>query len=181
MTFYYFAYGSNMLTTRLKPRCPGAIPLGRADADGSVVEFSKPSIDRSGKATLRQAAGGQTTGVLFEIPKAELGLLDSHEGVGSGYERPDAFPVRLVDSGEIIQATAYLATSPDSSLRPYDWYLALVIAGAYEHGLGDDYLAALRCVDYVPDPDDSRGTRAEAIEALTAAGFAEYRKLLSQV
>lgn len=181
MTFFYFAYGSNMLTTRLKSRCPGAIPLGRADADGSIVEFSKPSIDKSGKATLRLAAGGQTTGVLFEIPIAELDQLDSHEGVGSGYERSDAFPVCLVDSGETIQATAYLATSPDSSLRPYDWYLALVIAGACEHGLGDDYLATLRRVACMPDPDDSRRTRAEAMEALTAAGFAEYRRLLSQV
>ena len=181
MTFYYFAYGSNMLTTRLKPRCPGVILVGRADAGDTVVEFSKPSIDRSGKATLRQAAGGRAAGVLFEIPKSELGLLDSHEGVGSGYERRDAFPVRLVDGGEIIQAAAYLATSPDSSLRPYDWYLALVIAGAQEHGLGDDYLAALRRVAYLADPDDSRRTRAEAIDALTAAGFAEYRKLFSQV
>ena len=126
-------------------------------------------------------AGGRTAGVLFEIPKAELSLLDSHEGVGSGYERRDAFPVRLVDGGEVIQAAAYLATSPDSSLRPYDWYLALVIAGAYEHGLGSDYLAALRSVIHLPDPVDSRRTRAEAIEALTAAGFAEYRKLFSEV
>ena len=85
MTFYYFAYGSNMLTTRLKPRCPGAKRVGRADADGAVIEFSKPSIDGSGKATLRQAAGSRTAGVLFEIPIAELAQLDSHEGVGSGY------------------------------------------------------------------------------------------------
>ena len=181
MTFYYFAYGSNMLTVRLKPRCPGAVPLGRAHADSTVVEFSKASVDGSGKATLRQAAGGRTAGVLFEIPKAELGLLDCHEGVGSGYARRDAFSVRRVDGNEIIQAATYLARSPDSSLTPYDWYLALVIAGAHEHGLGDDYLAALRRVASMPDPDDGRRTRAEALEALTAAGFAVYRKLLSQV
>ena len=137
MTLYYFAYGSNMLTTRLKSRCPGAILVGRADADDTVIEFSKPSTDESGKATLRQADGGRTAGVLFEIPSAELGQLDSHEGVGSGYERRDAFLIRPVDSEDIIQAATYLATSRDSALKPYDWYLALVIAGAHEHKLGD--------------------------------------------
>ena len=181
MTFYYFAFGSNMLTTRLKARCAGAIPVGRAVADGTVIEFSKPSIDRSGKATLRREAGGRTVGVLFEIPIAELGQLDCHEGVANGYERRDAFPVRLVDDDEMVRAAAYLATSPNNSLKPYDWYLALVIAGAYEHGLGDDYLSELRRVAYMLDPNDSRRTRAEAIEALTAAGFAIYRKLLSEV
>ena len=115
MTFFYFAYGSNMLTTRLRSRCPGAILAGRADADGYAVEFSKPSKDKSGKATLRQAAGGRTAGVLFEIPEAELGLLDSHEGVGSGYERCDAFPVRLVDSGEVTQAAATLQHRPTAA------------------------------------------------------------------
>ena len=30
MMFYYFAYGSNMLTTRLTQRCPGAIVVGPA-------------------------------------------------------------------------------------------------------------------------------------------------------
>ena len=152
MTFYYFAYGSNMLTTRLKPRCPGTVLVGRADADGFVVEFSKRSIDGSGKAALREDTGGRASGVLFEIPKAELGLLDSHEGLGSGYDRHDSFAVRRAGSGEIVQAKTYLATATDSSLTPYDWYLALVIAGARENGLGKTCLEALRRVAYSADP-----------------------------
>ena len=181
MTFYYFAYGSNMLTTRLKSRCQGAVLVGRADADSTVIEFSKPSTDESGKATLRQAHGGRTAGVLFEIPTAELGQLDSHEGLGSGYQRRNAFPIRLVDSKEIISAVTYLATSRDSGLKPYDWYLALVIAGAHEHKLGDNYPAALQRVAWMPDPVSNRRTRTDAIEALAAAGFGDYRNLLTQV
>ena len=181
LTFYYFAYGSNMLTERLKARCPGATAAGRAIADGAVIEFSKRSKDGSGKATLRQEVRGQTAGVLFEIPTAELGALDSHEGVGKGYQRCDAFRVRRIDGDEIVLAVTYLATSTDSSLKPYDWYLALVIAGAHQHGHGDDYLRALRREPHLPDPNGSRKTRGEAIEALTAAGFGEYRKLLDQV
>ena len=51
-TFHYFAYGSNMLTARLKARCSGAELVGRAFADGWGIEFSKPGEDGSGKATL---------------------------------------------------------------------------------------------------------------------------------
>ena len=180
MTFRYFAYGSNMLTERLKARCPGAMAVGRAFADGAVIEFSKRSEDKSGKATLRNKTGGRTDGVLFEIPTAELCSLDRCEGRGKGYDRCDKFPVRLVDGDEIVPAVAYLATHTDSSLKPYDWYLALVIAGAREHALGDDHLAALRCVAYVRDLDNSRRARVEATKALTEAGFPEYRKLLRQ-
>ena len=179
MTFYYFAYGSNMLTTRLERRCPGAFLVGRAVAGDHVIEFSKPSIDKSGKATLRHTNGGRTSGFLFEIPITELGLLDECEGVGNGYARCDAFPVRLLDDGKILKATTYLATAPDSSLKPYDWYLALVIAGAQEHLLGGDYIAELRRVEFVPDPVLDRKTRLEAIDDLNAAEIADYRKVIS--
>ena len=181
VTFYYFAYGSNMLTTRLNSRCHGAVLVGRADADSTVIEFSKPSTDESGKATLRQADGGRTAGVLYEIPTEELRQLDFHEGVGSGYERRNAFPVRVVDGEQSIEAATYLATSRDSGLKPYDWYLALVIAGAQEHMLGDSYLAALRRVACMPDPVSNRRTRIDAIKALAAAGIGDYRNLLPQV
>ncbi len=180
MTFYYFAYGSNMLTERLKDsdRCPGATTVGRAFADDWGIEFSKLSQDESGKATLRQEVGRRTAGVLYEIPGTQRCVLDSAEG--DGYKRCDAFPVHRSDSDEIVQAVTYLAKSPQPNLKPYDWYLALVIAGARQHRLGDDYLAELRCVPYLTDFNDSRKTRAKAIEVLTAAGSPKYRRLLCQ-
>lgn len=179
MTFYYFAYGSNMLTKRLKRRCPRANGVGRAYAADHAIEFSKPSIDKSGKATLRHATGGQTSGFLFKMPITELGRLDACEGAGKGYERCDTFPVRLLDDDEILTATTYLATSPDSSLKPYDWYIALVIAGALEHQFSDDYLAELRRVEFVPDPDPDRKTRAAAIDDMSRAGIPDYRRIIS--
>lgn len=180
MAFYYFAYGSNMLTARIKARCPSAVPVGRAEVADFVLEFSKRSTDLSGKATLSGAAGDshRSSGVLFEIARAELEQLDRAEGTGSGYDRHDNFAVRLIDGGEIIEAKTYLATATDSGLKPYDWYLALVIAGAHEHGLGEDYLAALRSVAYRVDRDSARKTRTAAIEALRVAGFPDYRMLL---
>ena len=180
MSLYYFAYGSNMLTEWLQShdRCPGATVLGQAFADGWVIEFSKRSIDGSGKATLCRADGERTPGVLFEIPKAQLGALDRAEGAGTGYERCNSYPVRQSGSDEIVQAVTYLATSPKTNLKPYDWYLALVVAGALQHGLADGYRAQLRHEPYVRDVCHTRETRVEAIAALTAAGYPDYRELL---
>ena len=184
MTIFYFAYGSNMLIERLRAadRCPGAITLGRAFAIDVAIEFTKRSkVDGSGKATLGEAAGQQTPGALFEIPTAQLRALDRAEGAGMGYDRCNTFPVQRSGSHEIVQAVTYLATSPKPNLKPYDWYLALVIAGAHQHRLGEEYLAALRRVPYIQDVHISRKTRSDAKEALTAAGFADFRKLLSQI
>lgn len=178
-TFFYFAYGSNMLTKRLKRRCPGAIRVGRADAADHVIEFCKCSKDKSGKATLRHTTGEQTSGFLFKIPITELGRLDKCEGLGKGYARCDAFPVRLLDDDQILKATTYLATWLDSSLKPYDWYIALVIAGAQEHQLSDEYLAELRRVEFLPDPCADRETRAEAIDDMCRAGISDYRRIIS--
>lgn len=167
--FYYFAYGSNMLTTRLYRRCQGASLVGRANAYDHEIEFSKRSKDDSAKATLRPATGARTCGVLFKIPITELDRLDQCEGVNNGYKRCDAFPVRLLDDDGIVKAKTYLAESPDSSLRPYDWYIALVIAGASEHRMGDDYIRELRRVKSMPDPCPNRTTRIKAIDDLSKA------------
>ena len=179
MTILYFAYGSNMLTARLTARCDSAIPTGIAYAENRVIEFSKRGIDGSGKATLRRATGERTPGVLFEIPKTQLGLLDRAEGVGNGYERYNKIPIQRPDGARIVPVTTYLATSREPKLRPYDWYLALVLAGAYEHGLRDDHLAALSREAYLPDPDVDRQSRREAVQALDEAGWPDYRKVLA--
>ncbi|MGB1547365.1 MAG: gamma-glutamylcyclotransferase family protein [Alphaproteobacteria bacterium] len=180
MQFHYFAYGSNMLTARLRARCPSAAPIGRAEAAGFTLAFNKQSQDDSGKAMLRRAGGAEERGhgVLFEVDAAELASLDRIEGVGKGYEREDAFPVRLLDGGGIVRARTYRAILTDEELKPYDWYLALVIAGAREHRLDEAHVAALRRTAFATDPQPARKARREALEALSVAGFPDYRTLL---
>lgn len=41
MTIFYFAYGSNMLASRLTERVPGAKAVGRAALAAWVLDFSK--------------------------------------------------------------------------------------------------------------------------------------------
>ncbi len=178
MTFLYFAYGSNMLTARLKSRCDSASAVGNAYANNRMIQFSKLSCDGSGKATLRPAQGKRTPGVLFEIQDMERDALDCAEGFPNGYDRCDAFPVHRPD-GQMAAAVTYLARSPEQGLSVFDWYLALVIAGAREHCLDDEYVEVLRKVACIPDPIVGREERRKALQALASAGYPDYRQLFS--
>ena len=130
----YFAYGSNLLTARLRRRVPSATPKHVGFVNDYVVRFHKRSVDASGKATLVESAGDQAYGTVFAIAADEKPELDRVEGVGIGYH---GGTVRVqLDVGE-IEAFTYFAASThlDATLLPYDWYVALVEAGAHEHDL----------------------------------------------
>ena len=174
MTFFYFAYGSNMLPTRLLGRCPSAKAVGLGFARAWSLEFSKASKDGSGKATLVAAPNSAIPGVIFEIDLSEREQLDQHEGVGFGYKRDDDFVVE----GSTVPTSSYLGTSLDQALRPFDWYLATVIAGAEYHRLDADHVAALRSTRFVDDANLDRQTRVAAIQAMREHGIEDYRKLL---
>ena len=174
-SFLYFAYGSNMLTERLHVRAPSARPLGGVAARGFTLSFSKRSVDGSAKATLVASsdAAAAVPGVLFEIARSDLPRLDAVEGTGKGYDRHDAFAVaRIADGGEAT-VTTYVAPphARDERLQPYDWYLALTLAGAMQHGLPEAHIAALRRIVARPDPEPLRQMRQEALAVLRLAGF----------
>ncbi|QIG48416.1 gamma-glutamylcyclotransferase [Nordella sp. HKS 07] len=169
-TCLYFAYGSNMMTARLKARCPSAIPVGVAFAEDHRLTFWKKGRDGSGKGHLASSPGMSQPGVLFTLAVDDLIALDEFEGVGNGYRRADDFIVRRRDTNEIMRAKTYLATALDPALEPYDWYLALVLAGAREHGFDAGIVRQLAGTACRQDPEPARATRHEAIGLFTAAG-----------
>jgi len=182
VSFLYFAYGSNMLPARLAARCPSARVMGVATASGRRLEFSKPGKDGSGKATLKETSDGaqKTPGIVFEIARRDLASLDRAEGAGFGYDRLDDFKVQARAPHASCTVTTYLARRTDIRLRPFDWYLALVLAGARCHGLGASYERQLRQGGYEVDTDLAREGRVEALVALDAHGHADYAPLLAQ-
>jgi gamma-glutamylcyclotransferase (GGCT)/AIG2-like uncharacterized protein YtfP len=178
MSFLYFAYGSNMLPARLVARCPSAQLIGVATTHEFDLEFSKRSKDGSGKATLVPGNDLATPGALFEIQKSELNALDRAEGAGSGYDRLESVSVQLRQSSEKVTATTYIASLTDMQLKPFDWYLALVIAGAQHHTLGEDHLRKLRLHEHVIDDDHTRKSRQDALEALSLHEHHDHNALL---
>jgi len=159
-----------MLIERLQERCETARVIGLADAKGYLIHFAKKGRDGSGKASIRRtdARGAIVYGVLFEIDVSERAILDRFEGHPTGYRRDDRFIVETSDDGNRLEVSTYIAedNAIDESLKPFDWYLALVIAGVIQHKLPDDYLAALMKTECVPDPD--RDSRRTAFKLLTS-------------
>lgn len=177
-SFLYFAYGSNMLAERLraKERCPSARFVARAKADGVTLSFSKRSDDGSGKATLERRdvpPFSPVYGCLYELSAHDMDALDRVEGYPAHYKKFGAFTVTRWDTGAIVSAVTYIAqeTRIDKTLKPYDWYLALVVAGAKQNQLPKAYIDQLARAVSRDDPDAGRRTFKAARAVLEAAGY----------
>jgi len=159
--FIYFAYGSNMLTGRLRQRTPSAVVIGTGFIEGYRLTFDKVSTDGSGKCTIVPTDNptDHVYGVLFHIDSSEMAALDEAEGLGKGYRK---CKLQIATLNDRLHAIAYVADKVDPLLLPYDWYQEFVVAGAVEHGLPASYIDGLRSVTR-PDPNVDRSTRNRTI------------------
>lgn len=163
----YFAYGSNMFTERLEARVSTARNPRKCVLHGHRLRFHKRSVDGSGKCSIvrTESASDVVHGVVFEIEDRWIAALDREEGVGLNAQRVE---IAISLDGCESTAAVYRAEpgSIDESLVPYRWYYDLVIAGALQHALPSDYVAALRAVPYRPDPKADRESRLHALKLL---------------
>ena len=79
-------------------------------------------------------------------------ILDRAEGLGQAFGEK---AVKVSSRSSHSRAMVY-ATSIRPGLRPCDWYRELVIAGAYEHELPEEYIWALKAVEPMNDTDSKR-------------------------
>ena len=154
-TFITFAYGSNMLSSRILERCGHATELGMAELRGYELKWHKHSKDGSGKCDVVQIrdVAKVVYGVLYKIPVDEKPALDAAEGLGNGYEAKD---VEVMFKGATRMASLYYATKIHPSLKPYTWYKAFVVKGAEEHNLPGSYIEWLKATDAIEDPNRKR-------------------------
>lgn len=170
-TIRYFTYGPNLLRERLLAHCPDVVCVGRAALPDSRLTFDKASLDGSSKCAFESAAGEAMWGVLWDLPEEQLPALNLAEGTDDGYKR--CMVEVTPEGGGTIEVLAYRALKRWVGVPPYDWYLALVIAGARQQGLPQDYIERLRATPYSADDDEFRAERREAVEALEKAGMAD--------
>ena len=163
-TFFYFAYGPNMLSRRLREpnRAPSAVAIDIGFVQGRRFSFGKVSRDGSGKCDL-EATGNlkdRAYGVLFQVNIGERSRLEEAEGLGIGYSEAN---IQVVTLTGVYAALTYAASYRETPLLPYQWYKASVIAGAVEHGLPIEYIEWLRTFEAQPDANPTRRAEREAL------------------
>lgn len=176
-TLRYFAYGSNMLRERLVARVSTAHAVVVGVVRDYRLDFAKVSVDGSGKGDMVASPGDEVWGVLYEFDADQKAALDEHEG--RHYQPREV--VVATPSGDQA-AWAYMAEPQrrDPSKVPYDWYLALIVAGARQGGLPEAYIQAVEATAFDVDGMEDRATRQEALAALAEAGMTSVRDEVRQ-
>ncbi|HCT3489993.1 gamma-glutamylcyclotransferase [Klebsiella variicola] len=163
---YYFAYGSNMSTSRLRERVPSAEALGCFALGGHDLRFHKPSKDGSGKcdAYLTKNAVNIIYGVLFKIDPKEKPALDKAEGLGYGYNQKEI--TVTASDGSLVTAVTYVATKIDNNQKPYSWYVNHVLVGAREASLPPQYIEEkIASIESIEDSNRERDMKQRAIHS----------------
>jgi cation transport regulator ChaC len=144
---WYFAYGSNLARDRMEERTGRIREERRARLDGYRIAFNKRDTDGTGKANIIPDQTGTVWGVVYRCSPQALADMDRHEGVSGGHYHRQQICVR-VDSGDELEAVTYVAGKAfiDDSLTPSPEYLQIILRGAREHGLPDDYIAGLEAL-----------------------------------
>lgn len=161
----YAAYGSNLHPVRLADRVSSARLLGTAFLPHWSLHFHKRSRDDSGKCNILAGDNGVHFAI-FEVSAEDKLALDKIEGLGNGYSD---ISLSIPGFGNCASYTAQ-DTHIDDSLWPYDWYKALVWAGARFHGFPDDYVNEIERVQTLRDPDSQRSANQWEIVELARAG-----------
>ncbi len=149
----------------LERRISSANLVAVAALRGHQMRFHKKSKDGSGKADAYRTDSpfDVVWGVVLKVNEEDKARLDTAEGLGHGYLE------RVVDvterSGRSYAASMYYADMQaiDSSLRPYSWYLRLVLEGARAHNLPPEYIDSLEAVETSEDSVPERAAEAQGL------------------
>lgn len=160
----YLAYGSNLHPHRLRERIGQVELAGVVELPGWRLCFDKRGADGSAKANLRPVPGSKHVAwaAVYRVEPEQWPALDRFEGCGGGYET-FRFDVNLHQHWR--PALAYLTPShwTTGTMRPFDWYRELILAGATHLHLPKDYIAAIADCPVVVDPDSARRRKRLAL------------------
>ncbi len=140
----YFAYGSNLHLKQFARRCPGSKAVGRARLPDYRLAFTRYSSNRrGGVADIVPEPDAEVWGALYEVDEACLAALDEYEGVPRSYRRE---MIRVLDDSRVEQEAVVYIANQTGAFAPSREYLALIIEGARDHGLPEEYIRAIEQV-----------------------------------
>jgi len=152
----YFAYGSNLSTTRLTTRVPSAKLMSTGKLNLHKLLFHKVGRDGSAKcnAFFTGRLDDYLYGALYRIDPDHKKHLDQAEGLGNGYETKQV--TIITGSGKMITAFTYYATRIAANIEPFHWYKQHVLSGAKEHCFPEPYIEKIALIDSLKDIDQIR-------------------------
>lgn len=138
---WYFAYGANMAAETMTRRGLTPARSVMARLDDYALRFSQPGIPllEPGFANIEPAPGARVFGVVHAMSAEELRRLDRFEGRSYRHER-----VRVTTEAlGVLEAIAYRNPRARTPRTPSQRYKNLLLQGAREHHLPQDYIDAL--------------------------------------
>jgi len=160
-SFLYFAFGSNLSSERIRVKNPSAKFVSTALLKGYRLTFNAHSTRwRGSPATIVKCddtSNDCVYGVLWELSNDNLPTLDEQEGVHlKTYQR---FLVKVSPRGsdgryegeDLVDAYTYQLCShrltlSEAEAKPSLSYKQVILRGAHEHSLPDDYLTKLKAI-----------------------------------
>lgn len=125
----------------MKKRCPSSTALCTASKENTGLCYPVKSEKREnmGVASIRYEQGRKVEGVIYRLTLEDLENLDKFEGNCKRYNRKKIY-VSLSDNLKKLVWT-YIAASDSSNYnRPSEQYLGLIIEGAKENNLSQEYI-----------------------------------------
>jgi gamma-glutamylcyclotransferase (GGCT)/AIG2-like uncharacterized protein YtfP len=145
--FWYFAYGSNMKQEQLESRVRRSNLFWRKGIlNDHELCFNKEADDGSGYANIKKSVGKYVWGVLYRLSDEELKHLDNcYEGVPDHYLRDEDTQRLIKVNNNQLLAEVYIANPKkvNNCLKPRKCYLKLLLDGAKDHNLPEEYRAFL--------------------------------------
>lgn len=139
--FLYFAYGSNLLTDRIRINNPSALKITTGILKDYRLDFNLYGhLWRGAAATVIPERLSHVWGVIWEIENSDMENLDKQE---CGYD-PITVVVDTAD-GRKLECRSYQVNAPlVDDRRPSLVYKNVILKGAMEHHLPETYIQQLR-------------------------------------
>jgi cation transport regulator ChaC len=157
---WYFAYGSNMsraIFCERRGMCPRDSRWGWLDGYRLVFDLPVGPGER-GVANVVVEPGARIHGVLHLLTAEEFDRLDRTEGVHAGFYR--RVPVDVAGEGVgTVSAYTYQSSFGSPGRKPSARYLGLLLTGAREHRLPEEWLRYLEGLELAWDEREGEATK----------------------
>ena len=149
---YYFAYGSNLDSARIKSRCPDNQFKAVAVLRGYRICFPRYSkVNAGGVASITENPDDEVHGAVYILSDDDLKSLDGYEGYRSGGDRNAYERVQvdvIIGGDQLLSCVTYIANCDHANFhKPSEEYLSRIVDGLTRligHGIPQSYIQTVK-------------------------------------